>query len=112
MAACGHNASLLELLGSSDVPTPRVIDVDATGDTCDVPAVLSIRLIGDVDLDVPLQALADTFCDVPLCVSVPAPESGNGLHRQAEPGYEAVLVLPQPDDPFLRVYPIEGIGLA
>ncbi len=56
----------LELLGQSSVVTPRVIDVDADGSACDVPALLTDKLPGDPpgqpgDIDAFVSQLAEAL---------------------------------------------------
>src|SRR5438876_9812608 len=41
-----HEARVLSLLASTDVRAPQLVAVDATGASCDVPAVLMTRLAG------------------------------------------------------------------
>lgn len=43
-----HEAGVLEFLASTTVPAPELIALDATGEHCDVPALLTTRLKGEI----------------------------------------------------------------
>ncbi len=58
-----REARILQALERADLPVPRLIAVDPTGEECDVPAVLMTRVRGRIDLaprdlDAYLRALA------------------------------------------------------
>ena len=42
-----REAAVLKLVGAASVPTPQLINLDADGTVCDVPAILTDRLPGD-----------------------------------------------------------------
>lgn len=90
-----HEARVLTLLEPSRVPAPRLLGVDATGESCDVPAVLMTRLPGrvdwsPVDLDEYLTRLVEPLRTI-ATVDVPA---GVAIRPYRPYGYDLPLVPP------------------
>src|SRR5438445_4158242 len=56
-----HEARVLSLLASTDVRAPQLVAVDATGASCDVPAVLMTRLAGRLRRRPDLRQLAEVL---------------------------------------------------
>lgn len=61
-----REAAVLEMLGKSSVPTPRLIAVDSDGTACDVPALLTDKLPGHPpgqpqDIDAFIKQLAEAL---------------------------------------------------
>lgn len=91
-----REARILRLLGSSPIPTPGLVAVDATGAQAGVPAVLMTVLPGHVEWDrigqEPwLRQLAELL---PVLHSTPVPD-GSGI-RPYQPSYTADEIKPPP----------------
>jgi aminoglycoside phosphotransferase (APT) family kinase protein len=79
-----REVTVLELLGKSSVPTPRVVNVDPAGTICDVPALLTDMLPGHPpghpeDLGSFLEQLAE---------ALPGIHVSDGEARRRLPSYE------------------------
>jgi aminoglycoside phosphotransferase (APT) family kinase protein len=104
-----REAAVLEVLGTADVPAPRLVAVDPDGSSCDVPALLITRLDGWARL--PAQA-SPAWIDS-LAATLAAVHQAPITHAQGLPQLTEGLVarLAGPPPPWFADRPEEDLRL-